>query len=142
MESESILIDISVPLTDNPIKLKDRMLYLQSKYELLVENYMIAKLSNDSLEAALSYIKDKCVFLLPDDKKGGSAQERQSRAKVEVKVKVPFFSEGNRVTEELTYYECKYKLVAANNKMATLWFKLEELKSAIDICKFYPTKGL
>ena len=130
--------DFTVPKTDNPIQLKDRMLELQNMYSSVAEELTQARLEMDTLDSALSYIRDK-AFLSLDS---GTVEEKKARSKVEVKIEVPYIEKGKEVKKELTYHNCKYLLLKANSRVGRMWLYLEELKSAIAVCQMFPTKGL
>ena len=130
--------DFSVSKTANPLELKDRMLELQNEYTNLAGYYIKAKLEKDSLEACLGYIRDK-AFLMVET---GTVEEKKSRSKTDIKVKVSYLKDGGRVDIELSYHNCKFLLLKAESRMSRLWLYLDELKSAIEVCRSYPVRGL
>ncbi len=129
--------DFSVPKTDNPIRLKDRMLELQNMYGMVAEELTQSRLESDTLESALSYIRDKSFLSLET----GTVEEKKARAKVEVEIEISYIVDGKKTKKAITYHMCKYLLLRAKSKVGRMWLYLEELKSAIAVCQMFPTKS-
>ncbi len=124
----------------NPIQIKDRMLELQGYLENVADSIMEHNKDVGVLEATLKYIKDISLLKLQDEKLNNPI--REAKSKTEIKVEVNILEKGKRIKKKWTYHECNFVLVEEKVKLDRDIKYLEELKISIDVCKFYPVKGM
>ena len=132
--------DLFLPISDNPRVYKDKMITFQNYYGKTCEALVKASLDAEIMEAVVSYIRDKALLLVKDDDLTNPLKIAKSKA--EVGVQVTLMEEGERVEKELTYHKAKLLLAQKKSRQFKLQKLLKELESAINVCQFYPRKGV
>jgi hypothetical protein len=133
-------LNLTLPISDNPRVYKDKMITFQNYYGKTCEALVKASLDAEMMEAVVSFIRDKALLLVKDDDLTNPLKIAKSKAEVEVPVIL--MEDGERVERQLTYHKAKLLLTQKKSRQFKLQKLLKELESAINVCQYYPMKGV
>lgn len=139
--------DFTVPIVEDATVIKQRGLELQNKTHKLLEDLAAAERAKLSVETAMKWVEDKSLLIIESDlpayglneKTNISTKKTYARTKINILVKY-ITSESEEVEANATYYQLRKVSDKSIYIYNFLRNKLNELQSAIDACRFYPTK--
>jgi hypothetical protein len=147
-EENSNVVRVDTRIPSDPMDIKQKMLELQNYYSDIAEYVCALQFMYDQGENALSYVRDRSLVDADADKNYSSKAANikvsfgKTNFKYPINIKSPAKHLLKDVTGEYTYCELKDVVSLLYYKFNRSKSKLDEIKSAIEVCKFYPLKGL
>jgi len=141
-------IDVSIPITDDFIVIKDHGIKLQNYIQDLTKYVNAFQLMVDLLNAELSHIRDRAILEAEKSEECKSKtqvfKEAFGKSQFKFKVTVPSPLPDDElikpIDSDFNYHELKKLIAVYTYKLNRAKSRHDEVKGAIDLCKFYPSK--
>jgi hypothetical protein len=130
--------DLQLPISDNPRVYKDKMITLQNMYHKACEALVKASLDAETMEATVSYIRDKALLALKDSELTNPL--KIAKSKVDVPIEVTLVEDGKKDKVSITYHQAKLLFAQKRSRQLKMQKLVKELESGIEVCKYYPMK--
>jgi len=138
-------INTQIPITDDVMDIKDKALELQNYYTGIADYVNALQYMLDQASATESYLRDKSLLDADADSEfGGKAVQLKTaygkiKFEYDVKIIAPI-KELESVEGKYSYDSFKSIVALIQYKYNRAKSKLDEVRSAIEVCKFYPVK--
>jgi hypothetical protein len=140
-----VKINTKIPITDDVMDIKDKALELQNYYSEIADYVNALQYMLDQANSIESYLRDQSLLDADKDEnyKSKAAQIKTAYGKVNftysIKIESPI-KELEKIEGEYSYDSFKNIVALIQYKYNRAKSKLDEIRSAIEVCKFYPVK--